>query len=91
MAITTSMEIMHVINRKMSIAILSKTSFLGLFSCDLTSIWLFCLYYCTNLFSIPGSLSNLLLNGVACNEIEGLASVLSNSDLLPNLVTPVLP
>ena len=53
----------------MSIAILSKNLCLVLFSCDLSSVRVFCLYCCTNPFSVPGALSNLLSKGVDCNEI----------------------
>ena len=51
-AITANMEIIAAVNRKMSIAILSKNLFLVLFSCDVSSVWLFCLYCLTNPFSV---------------------------------------
>ena len=68
-AVTANMEIIAAANRKISTAILSKNSFLGLLFCALSSILLFCLYFCTNPFRVPGALSNLLSKGVACNEI----------------------
>ena len=81
---------MAAVNKKMSIAILSKNLCLVLFSCGLSSVWLFCLYCCTNSFIVPGALSNLLSKGVDCNEIGELVPVLSNFDSLPNLVPLVL-
>ena len=49
----TSIEITAAMNKKMSIAILSKNLFLVLFSCVLSSVRLFCLYCCTYPFSVP--------------------------------------
>ena len=60
MATTISIEIIAVVNKKMSIAILSKNFCLVLFLCDFPSVRLFYLYCCTNPFSVPGALSNLL-------------------------------
>ena len=71
-AITPSIEMIAAINKKMSIAILSKNFLLVLLSC-IFNVWPFCLY-CTSSFSVSGTLSNLLLKGVDCSEIGRICS-----------------
>ena len=64
---------MAAINKKMSIAILSKNLLLVLFLC-IFNVWPFCLYCCTSLLSVSGTLSNLVSKGVDCSEIGRIFS-----------------
>ena len=89
-AITTSIEMIAAINKKMSIAMLSKNLFLVLLLC-IFNVWPFCLYYCTSPFSVSGTLSNLLSKGVDCRELVGFVPVLSKFDSHLSLIFLVVP